>query len=65
MLYQDFARTLNTEPVETVSSAKKKFEFPIQWGSDLKSEHERYISEEVYKDRPVIVRDYPKDIKAF
>ena len=62
---QDFARITYTEAVEHVLSAKKKFEFPIQWGSDLQSEHERYISEEVYKDRPVIVRDYPKDIKAF
>ena len=62
---QDFARITYTEAVEHVLSAKKKFEFPIEWGSDLQSEHERYISEEVYKDRPVIVRDYPKDIKAF
>ena len=62
---QDFARITYTEAVEHILNAKKKFEFPIEWGSDLQSEHERYISEEVYKDRPVIVRDYPKDIKAF
>ena len=62
---QEFARITYTEAVEHVLNAKKKFEFPIEWGSDLQSEHERYISEEVFKDRPVIVRDYPKDIKAF
>ena len=61
----EFVRITYTEAVDYVKSAKKKFEFPIEWGSDLQSEHERYISEEVFKDRPVIVRDYPKDIKAF
>jgi len=62
---QEFARITYTEAVEHVKNAKKKFEYPCEWGSDLQSEHERYISEEVFKDRPVIVRDYPKDIKAF
>lgn len=62
---QEFARITYTEAVEHVLAAKKKFEFPVEWGSDLQSEHERYITEEVFKDRPVIVRDYPKDIKAF
>ena len=60
-----FARITYTEAVEHVLSAKKKFEFPVEWGSDLQSEHERYICEEVYKDVPVIVRDYPKGVKAF
>jgi asparaginyl-tRNA synthetase len=60
-----FARITYTEAVEHVLSAKKKFEFPVEWGSDLQSEHERYICEEVFKDVPVIVRDYPKGVKAF
>jgi asparaginyl-tRNA synthetase len=42
----------------------KKFEFPVSWGADLQSEHERYLVEEYYK-RPVILTDYPRDIKAF
>ena len=54
-----------TPLVDHILNAKKKFEFPIKWGADLQSEHERYITEEVFKNRPVIVRDYPKDIKAF
>jgi asparaginyl-tRNA synthetase len=62
---QEFARITYTEAVDHILTAKKKFEFPIEWGADLQSEHERYITEEVFKDRPVIVRDYPKDIKAF
>ena len=62
---QEFVRITYTEAVEHIQKATKKFEFPCEWGSDLQSEHERYISEEVFKDRPVIVRDYPKDIKAF
>jgi len=62
---QEFARITYTEAVDYILNAKKKFEFPIEWGADLQSEHERYITEEVFKDRPVIVRDYPKDIKAF
>lgn len=62
---QEFARITYTQAVEHILAAKKKFEYPVEWGSDLQSEHERYITEEVYKNRPVIVRDYPKDIKAF
>lgn len=62
---QEFARITYTEAVDHILNAKKKFEFPIKWGADLQSEHERYITEEVFKNRPVIVRDYPKDIKAF
>ncbi|KAL6785876.1 TSN1 [Auxenochlorella protothecoides x Auxenochlorella symbiontica] len=63
-----FARVSYTEAVrvleEVVASKKKKFEFPVSWGVDLQSEHERYLTEEVYK-APIIVYDYPKDIKAF
>lgn len=49
---------------EVEKSGEKKFQFPVSWGIDLQSEHERYLTEEVYK-QPVIVYDYPKDIKAF
>ena len=50
--------------VEILTEAKKDFAYPVQWGSDLQSEHERYLTEEVYKG-PVVVTDYPKEIKAF
>ncbi len=53
-----------TKAVEILEKATKKFEFPIKWGVDLQSEHERYITEE-YLKQPVVVTDYPKDIKAF
>ena len=61
----DFARITYTEAVDHVLKAKKKFEFPVEWGCDLQSEHERYLTEEVFKNTPVIVRDYPKGVKAF
>ncbi|XP_047942125.1 asparagine--tRNA ligase, chloroplastic/mitochondrial [Salvia hispanica] len=54
-----------TDAVELLLKAKKKFEFPVTWGCDLQSEHERYITEQTFGGCPVIVRDYPKDIKAF
>lgn len=59
-----FARITYTEAVEKLKAAKKEFNFPVEWGIDLQTEHERYLTEEVYK-RPVFVTDYPKDIKAF
>lgn len=59
-----FKQITYTEAIEELLKAKKKFEFPIEWGKDLQSEHERYLCEEVYQG-PVIVRDYPKGIKAF
>jgi asparaginyl-tRNA synthetase len=66
---QDFARITYTEAVEhvlhAIETGAKKFEFPVEWGSDLQSEHERYLTEVVFKGQPVIVRDYPKQIKAF
>jgi len=65
---QPFARITYTEAVETLLAAKASgaacFEFPVAWGEDLKSEHERYLAEKVYQ-RPVIVYNYPKGIKAF
>jgi asparaginyl-tRNA synthetase len=60
----DFARVTYTEAIELLKNSGKKFEFPVEWGSDLQSEHERYLCEEAYK-KPVFVTDYPKDIKAF
>ena len=60
----DFVRLTYTEGVEILKASGHKFEFPVDWGTDLQSEHERYLVEEHFK-RPVILTDYPKDIKAF
>ena len=60
----DFARITYTEAVDILLKADKKFEYPVSWGIDLQSEHERYITEEVFK-KPVFVTNYPKEIKAF
>ncbi|GGG44535.1 asparagine--tRNA ligase [Hymenobacter glacieicola] len=60
----DFQRLTYTEAVEILKVAKQKFEFPVDWGTDLQSEHERYLVEKHFK-KPVILTDYPKDIKAF
>ena len=59
-----FARVTYTEAVELLQKCGKKFDYPVQWGIDLQTEHERYLTEEVYK-KPLFVTDYPKDIKAF
>ena len=59
-----FERIPYTEAISILERCGKKFEFPVQWGIDLQSEHERYLAEEHVK-RPVIVTDYPADIKAF
>jgi asparaginyl-tRNA synthetase len=59
-----FERITYTQAIEELKAAKREFEFPISWGIDLQSEHERYLTEEVY-ERPVIITDYPKEIKAF
>ena len=60
----DFIQCAYTEAIEILIKAKKKFEFPVKWGVDLQSEHERYLCEEHFK-APVMVYDYPRDIKAF
>ena len=60
----DFARVTYTEAVDILSKNNDRFEYKVSWGCDLQTEHERYLTEEVYK-RPVFVTDYPKDIKAF
>jgi asparaginyl-tRNA synthetase len=52
------------EAIKVLERAKEKFEFPVRWGIDLQSEHERYLTEKHVK-KPVIVMNYPKDIKAF
>ena len=59
-----FERISYTEAVKILKAAKQKFEFPVDWGTDLQSEHERYLTEKTFK-RPVIVYDYPEKIKAF
>ncbi|MDF1573886.1 MAG: asparagine--tRNA ligase [Bacteroidales bacterium] len=64
VLEQSFERKTYTEAVEILKKADKKFEFPVEWGLDLQAEHERYLVEEYYK-KPVILTDYPRDIKAF
>ena len=60
----DFARVTYTEAVDILEKNIDKFAYKVSWGADLQTEHERYLTEEVYK-RPVFVTDYPKDIKAF
>jgi asparaginyl-tRNA synthetase len=60
----EFARITYTEAVEILKKSGKEFQFPVEWGIDLQTEHERYITEEVFK-KPVFVTDYPKEIKAF
>lgn len=60
----DFVRLPYTEGVKILEESGKKFEFPVFWGADLSSEHERYLVEEHFK-KPVILTDYPKEIKAF
>ncbi len=60
----DFVRLTYGEGVKILEASGKKFEFPVHWGTDLQSEHERYLVEEHFK-KPVILTDYPKEIKAF
>src|SRR5690606_7132519 len=64
VLENPFRRVTYTEGMEILLNSKQKFEYPVQWGSDLQSEHERYLVESHFKC-PVILTDYPKDIKAF
>jgi len=60
----DFERITYTEAVDILKKSGEKFEYPVEWGIDLQTEHERYITEKVFK-KPVFVTDYPRDIKAF
>lgn len=64
VLQYPFERLTYTEAINILSASKENFEFPVYWGCDLQSEHERYLVEKYFK-RPVILTDYPKEIKAF
>lgn len=64
VLNSDFAHVTYTEAIEILEKNNDKFDYKVSWGADLQTEHERYLTEEVFK-RPVFVTDYPKEIKAF
>ncbi|MBL7217015.1 MAG: asparagine--tRNA ligase [Desulfobacteraceae bacterium] len=64
LVSHDFEILTYTEGVDILKKAEQKFEFPVEWGCDLQSEHERYLCEKVFKG-PVVLVDYPKEIKAF
>ncbi len=64
VINSDFARVTYTEAVELLEKSGEKFDYPVSWGIDLQTEHERYLTEKIFK-RPVFVTDYPKEIKAF
>ncbi len=64
IINNEFERITYTKAVELLEKADQKFEFTVEWGIDLQSEHERYLAEELFK-KPVIVTNYPKEIKAF
>ena len=64
VMESEFAHVTYTEAVEILEKNNEKFEYKMSWGADLQTEHERYLTEEVFK-RPVFVTDYPKEIKAF
>ena len=64
VLSSDFIRISYTEAVKLLQECGEKFDYPVEWGIDLQTEHERYLTEKIYK-KPVFVTDYPKEIKAF
>ena len=64
LVNSEFGRVSYTEAVKILKDSGEKFEYPVEWGCDLQTEHERYLTERVY-NKPVFVTDYPKDIKAF
>ncbi len=64
IINSNFIRITYTEAIDLLIKSGYKFEYPVEWGCDLQTEHERYITEQIYK-APVFVTDYPKDIKAF
>ena len=64
VLNSKFVRITYTEAIKLLEEADRKFDYEVKWGNDLQTEHERYLTEEVYNG-PVFVTDYPKDIKAF
>ena len=64
LVNSNFERITYTEAIEILKNTKQKFEYKVEWGIDLQTEHERYLAEKHFK-KPVFVTDYPKDIKAF
>ncbi|HEX3030312.1 MAG TPA: asparagine--tRNA ligase [Clostridia bacterium] len=64
VLNSDFVHVTYTEAVEILKKENSNFEYPVEWGRDLQTEHERFLTEKIYK-KPVFVTDYPKEIKAF
>jgi asparaginyl-tRNA synthetase len=64
IINNEFARITYTEAIKLLEKTDQTFEFPVEWGVDLQSEHERYLAEKLFK-KPVIVTNYPKEIKAF
>ncbi len=64
LVESDFGRVTYTEAVELLKKSGEKFEYPVEWGIDLQTEHERYLTEKIF-GKPVFVTDYPKEIKAF
>lgn len=64
LVESDFAHVTYTEAVELLKKSEQKFEYPVEWGIDLQTEHERYLTEKIF-GKPVFVTDYPKEIKAF
>lgn len=60
----EFGRVTYTEAVDLLKKSGKEFQYPVEWGIDLQTEHERFLTEEIFK-KPLFVTDYPKDIKAF
>jgi asparaginyl-tRNA synthetase len=64
IINNDFARITYTEAIKLLENCDRTFQYPVEWGIDLQSEHERYLAEEVFK-KPMIVTDYPVQIKAF
>lgn len=64
ILNSDFGHITYTEAVELLEKENTQFEYPVHWGTDLQTEHERYLTEKIFQ-KPVFVSDYPKDIKAF
>ncbi len=64
IINNEFARITYTEAISLLEKCDRTFEFPVEWGIDLQSEHERYLAEKLFK-KPVIVTNYPKEIKAF
>lgn len=64
VMTSEFVRITYTEAIELLEKNNDNFEYPVSWGADLQTEHERYLTEEIFK-KPVFVTDYPKDIKSF